>query len=153
MKFNRPIAAAALGALATLAGELLSLAFVWAGVVETDSYRIDSLLITFNEQCLFLGFVANFITGGAIAVLLNWALSRYGADWVVSKAIAATLAGWFLLRLYATAFLESQGAIAPPLAQYYVHLAGAVATGVALGLLLKGLLHRGGAERQRSHAK
>ena len=145
MRFNRQITAAALGALATLVGELVTWMQVRLGAAPLDMYSIDSLLITLNRESFWMGFVVNFIVGGAIAVLLNWALSRYGADNVVNKAIAATLMAWFLLRLFATAFIEGRVVDPRPLAQYAVHLAGAVGTGVALGVLFKLVLAKGSA--------
>ncbi len=142
MRFNRQITAAALGALATLFGQLITWVLVKLGVAPHDMYSIDSLVITLNRESFWIGFVVNFIVGGAVAVLLNWALSRYGADNVINKAIAASLMGWFLFRLYSTAFIEGRLTDPRPIAQYVVHLAGAVSTGVALGVLLKLVLAR-----------
>lgn len=140
--FQKPIVAAALGALATVVGELITWVCVMLGFAALDMYSIDSLAVTLNRESVVMGFVVNFIVGGAIAVLLNRALSRFGADNVVNKALAATLAAWFLMRLFYTAFIDGRLVDPRPMAQYYVHLAGAVATGVSLGLLMKGVLFR-----------
>lgn len=136
MRFDNYVKASFLGALATVATELVSLILCWIGIVEFDIYSYNSLWITMNRSEWPLGMIIHFIVSGAMASLLYWFLEKVSSRNVIIKSIGVNLVGWLALRMFSVAFIEGRISEFRSFDKYYWNMVFAVVNGLALGILL-----------------
>ncbi len=138
MKYDKPLVAALLGALATIPYELYTRLLVSLGFGKYSVYQLNSLVITINRPTAIIGIVSTFITGGLIGVVFYYSLKKLGTDFVVIKGLAAGLFGWVFTETIFTWLIEGPRLIQPrPMSDYYLEISGAAIFGLTLGLLFK----------------
>ena len=142
MKLDRYVTAALIGAVATLAGEALSMLLVALGIGAQDMYQIDSLFITLNRPSFIFGMIVEFVAGGVAGIVLYQVLDKYGSGNIVIKAVMISWFFWFLFKLYSTAFIEGKHVEIRPFSTYYNHIICLMFYGIVLGLAFKYTLFR-----------
>jgi hypothetical protein len=139
---DRITRAAVLGAIAPLAGWGVSRLLVSLGFGLYDTFQLDSVILTQTRPMQLQGFIVNIYAGGLTAVLLYLFLEKFSKECVVFKAIGMSALAWFFVECFATAYFEGKTIPLRPLDDYITHNLGAVANGIALGILFKIFLYR-----------
>jgi hypothetical protein len=135
MKYDKPMIAALIGGISTIPAEIVTRMLVNAGIGEYSVYYLDSLLITLDTPVPGLGFIVNFIFGGALSVLFYYALPKIGHDYLVLKSVAVGLIMWSFFEILFTLSIEGRFVEVRTSSDYYVHLIGTVVFGITLSLL------------------
>ncbi|CQR73764.1 hypothetical protein SOV_32480 [Sporomusa ovata DSM 2662] len=137
MKYDKPLIAGVIGAASTIIGEVVTRGLTMLGFGEYSIYQLISLVITFNRPTLIIGFIVDCIAGGFIGIILYYALIILERDYLVVKGVATSLFFWFGAEMIFTSTIEGRFIPLRPISDYYVHLIGATAYGVTMGLLFK----------------
>ncbi|VBB09043.1 Hypothetical protein LUCI_4329 [Lucifera butyrica] len=137
MKHNKPLTAGILGAVSTITGEVVTKFLTWLGFGKYSIYQLISMTVTLNRPTEIIGLIVNFILGGFIGIAFYYSLILIGRDYLVLKSTAVSLFFWFLAEIIFTAIIEGHFIAIRPISDYYVHLSGAIAYGVTVGLLFK----------------
>lgn len=138
---DRVTVACILGAVAPLAGEAVSRLLVMLGLGTHDIFQFDSIIVTVNRPSLLYGFIVNLFAGGLTGFLLYLLLEKLGSRNIVFKAVGLSSLAWFAVECFATAYFEGKFIDIRPLGDYGAHLFGALANGIALGLLFRHFLY------------
>lgn len=137
LKYDKPLIAAAIGAASTLAAEITSRIMLLFGIGKYSIYQLDSLLITFNRPDFFLGLFVNFIIGGIIGITFYYSLKILGTDYLIYKSIVVGLFAEPLSEILITALIEGTYIDIRPIGDYYLHIVGALAYGLLMGVLFE----------------
>jgi len=103
-------------------------------------YQLISLIVTINRPTEGIGFIVNCIIGSFFGIVLYYALSRAGQDYLIVKSFGASLLFWALAELIFTSTIEGRFIDIRPISDYYTHLAGASSYGITVGLMFKAYL-------------
>lgn len=136
MRFDNYVKASFIGALSTVATELVSLILRWVGILDFDIYSYNSRWISMDRPEWPLGMIIHFIVGGTSAFLLYWFLEKVSSRNVIIKAIGVNLVGWLVLRLFSVAFIEGRISDIRSFDKYYWNMALSVVNGLVQGILL-----------------
>ncbi|TGE34488.1 hypothetical protein [Desulfosporosinus sp. Sb-LF] len=134
--------AALLGALSTIAGEIVTRALVFFGIGKYSIYNLDSLLVTFNRPTPILGLIVNFIVGGSVGVILYYKIKQIGLDYLVIKSACVGILAWAPLEFAFTVTVEGKYIELRPISDYYVQILGAIIFGITMGILFNKYLFK-----------
>lgn len=137
MKYDKPLIAGVLGAISTIAGQVITRGLVSTGIGKYSVYQLISLIVTINRPHEFIGLINNFIIGGFFGVVFYYSLILLGRDYLFLKAICASLFFWILSEIIFTSAIEGRYIDVRPFSDYYVHLIGATSYGATMGWLFK----------------
>jgi H+/Cl- antiporter ClcA len=135
LQYDKPLIAAAMGALSTIPAEIISRILLFSGIGKYSIYQLDSLLITFNRPNEFLGFYLNGIIGGIVGIAFYYSIKFLGEDYLVYKSIFVGLLASALSELLITALIEGKYIEIRPIGDYFLHIISAMIFGLTLGIL------------------
>jgi hypothetical protein len=111
---------------------------VTLGIGRFTGYQLASLIVTLNRPTLVLGAITGGIVGAVVGVVFYYSLRIIGSDFIVWKGLTAGLLTWVTMEVLFVWLIEGPDLTPPrPIADYYVHLTGGLAFGLALGLLFR----------------
>jgi len=138
VRFDKPLVAFLIGALATIPQEIYTWILLNLGVGRYSVYQLNSLVITINRPNEVLGILSTFLTGGVISVILYYLLNRIGTDYIVLKSLSTGLLSWIFTEAIFTWLLEGPGLIQHrPISDYFLQSSGSAVFGLVLGFLYK----------------
>lgn len=137
MRYDKPLTAIMIGAVSTLTGEIITRALVALGIGKYSVFQLFSLIVTLNRPSEVIGLIVDFLVGGLMGVSFYYAIEKIGQDYMVAKATIVSIAFWVLAELIFSISIEGHTIDVRPMADYYVHLSGAIGYGIILGLLFK----------------
>lgn len=138
MRFDKPLTAFIMGALATIPQEIYTWILLNLGVGKYSVYQLNSLVITINRPNEVLGIISTLLTGGIISVILYYLLSKIGTDYIILKGLTTGLLSWIFTEAIFTWLLEGPKLIQyRPISDYFLQLSGSVVFGIVLGFLYK----------------
>jgi len=142
LHYDKPLVAVAIGVLSTIPYELFTRLMLILGIGEYSLYQLDSLIVTINRPSLSMGIIISFLVGGVVSTVFYYSLKKLGPDYIVLKAIVASLLTWATLEVLFTATIEGKYIPIRPIDDYFVHMAGSIVFGITLGLLLNKYLFK-----------
>lgn len=108
------------------------------GIGKYSVYNLSSLIVTLNRPQTIMGLVVTSVVAGTIAIILYYSLKKIGTDFIVLKALAASLLSWVIMEAVYVWLIEGPGYVPHrPVSDYYLEMAGSSLFGIILGLLLK----------------
>lgn len=135
MKFDKPLVAAAIGAVSMVPGEVITRGLLSLGLGKYSVFELHSMVVTINRPSESMGFVVSCIIGAITAVVFYYAIGIIGQDYLVHKAVGAAILFWFAAEMIFTATIEGHFIDIRPISDYAIHFIGVVGYGITLGLL------------------
>lgn len=138
MKYDKPVVAAIIGAISAIPYELFTRLLLSFGIGRYSVYQLSSLMITLSRPTTIMGFVVVSVLSSTISVMLYYALSKIGSDYLLAKSILASLLVWIALETIFVWLIEGPRLVPiRPVSDYYLHMFGATIFGLTMGLLMK----------------
>jgi ABC-type uncharacterized transport system permease subunit len=138
LKYDKPLIAGLIGALATIPYEIITRIFVFMGLGKYSVYQLSSLVITLNRPSSIIGLIITYIIGASISILFYYATKKLGLDYLIPKGVITGLIAWVLMETIFVWLIEGPRLIDPrPLNDYGIHIIGSTLFGGTLGFLFQ----------------
>lgn len=137
MHDDKPLMAAIIGALSTLAAELASRIMLYFGIGQYSIYLLDSLVLTLNRPNFLLGLYVNFAIGGLVGIMFYYALKAIGQVNLLVKSAFIGMLSSAIAEMLLSAIVEGKYIPDRPIGDYYLHIIGATIFGLTMGIAFK----------------
>lgn len=133
----RILVAAAIGAVSTVIGEIGSRLLLSLGLGSYSVYQENSLVITFNQPSMLIGFAINLLIGSVIGVSVYLITKRWGYRYIIMVSLILTLVTWTILGIAFNATVDENIVTSRQLSDFYNSLTNAIVHAVFKALMIK----------------
>ncbi|PKM42009.1 MAG: hypothetical protein CVV03_10840 [Firmicutes bacterium HGW-Firmicutes-8] len=136
MKYDKPLLAALIGAIAIIPHEAISLTAKYLGWTSMSVFEMNSKLFD-QYGSWIVGVLTTLLTSAVVGFIFYEVLRIIGVDYIILKGIAASMTSWLIFE----AILQMvRGTSGEPVSGHFIHAFGAAVAGLVIGYMFERFL-------------